>query len=76
MALEAFSHHRGHPCRITEGFYSIKGVHTITGRIYIDGSFSVGISLIGVFPLFARRDYFSIWQTGRLQQHLESGGKL
>lgn len=37
--------------RITEGFYNSKGIHIVTGGIYIDGSFNVGFSLFGVFPL-------------------------
>lgn len=60
-------------------FYSIKGIHTIIGTTYIDGSFNVGISLIGVFSLFGKYDYFPRWfprwqgyQTGRLQKHLKS----
>lgn len=37
---------------ITEGFFTIKGIHIVIGGIYIDGSFNVRFSLIGVFPIF------------------------
>lgn len=73
---------------ITWGFYSIKRIHTIIGRIYIDASFNVGISLIGVFPYLGGvisfqvgsvtklEGYNSIWRVrGRFDRGVEEGGE-